>query len=139
MPKQGDGAVVKRGSSTLLEAAPEDGSLSYNDLVQDYGMKAPIDRSCFSIMNLGRDDRLYIEVIEESGESIMDKPRIKLSTFHAMKGGEDDNCLVYTGSTKACTESKYPDDEHRAFYVGVTRTKKNLHILESIKKYRYEI
>jgi len=35
--------------------------------------------------------------------------------------------------------TEYPDDEHRAFYVGVTRTKKNLHILESAKKYRYEI
>ena len=139
VPKQGDSAVVKRGSSTLLEAAPEDGSLSYDDLVQDYGMKAPLSRSCFSIMNLGRNERLYIEVIEDMGESIMDTPRIKLSTFHAMKGGEDDNCLVYTGSTKACVESKHPDDEHRAFYVGVTRTKKNLHILESAKKYRYEI
>jgi superfamily I DNA/RNA helicase len=56
-----------------------------------------------------------------------------------MKGGEDDNCLVFLASTRACMESKYPDDEHRAFYVGVTRAKKELHILDTDKKYRYEI
>ena len=33
-----------------------------------------------------------------------------------MKGGEDDNVAVYLGSTKACVESKHPEDEDRIFY-----------------------
>ena len=56
-----------------------------------------------------------------------------------MKGGEDDNCVVYLGSTWSCVETKYPDDEWRALYVAVTRTKENLYLLESDKKYRYSI
>jgi len=36
-------------------------------------------------------------------------------------------------------QSKFPDDEHRIFYTGITRTKENLHIIESGAKYRYEL
>ena len=56
-----------------------------------------------------------------------------------MKGGEDDNVAVYLGSTKNCVEGKYPEDEHRIFYVAVTRAKQNLYLIESDKTYRYEI
>jgi ATP-dependent exoDNAse (exonuclease V) beta subunit len=44
---------------------------------------------------------------------------------------------VYLGSTWSCIESRFPDDELRALYVAVTRTKDNLYLLESDKKYRY--
>ncbi len=56
-----------------------------------------------------------------------------------MKGGEDDNCVVFLASTKASVRSKHPDDEHRAFYVGITRARKELHILDTDKTYRYEL
>ena len=83
------------------------------------------------------DEKLYIAAIERRGESIEGNPRIKLSTIHAMKGGEDDNVAVYLGSTQACMEGKNPEDEHRVFYVAVTRAKQNLYLIESDKKYRY--
>lgn len=137
VPKMGDYRVVKRGAVGLLEAAADDAMLSYDDLVSEFGMVAPLNRPASDVMNLGNEDRLYIESLEARGENIFDTPRIKISTIHAMKGGEDENCMVYLGSTKACEESKNPDAEHRVFYVAVTRTKENLHILESDKRYRY--
>ena len=136
VPKMGDFRVVKRGSSNLLQAVDPESLLSYEDLLM-YGMVAPKDRDAMDVARLGSHDKNYIRAIERRGENILDRPRIKLSTFHAMKGGEDDNCVVSLSSTKACVESAHPDDEHRAFYVGVTRAKKNLHIIESNKKYRY--
>ena len=36
-------------------------------------------------------------------------------------------------------ETQFPDDEHRVFYTGITRTKKQLHIIETGSKYRYNI
>mgnify|MGYP003641425681 FL=1 len=138
VPKMGDFQVVKRGSGKLLQAISPDSFLSYEDLLE-YGMVAPKDRDPMDVARLGTDDRLYFESIERRGEDILDAPRVKLSTFHAMKGGEDDNCVVSLASTRACTENKHQDDEHRAFYVGITRTKKNLHIIESDKKYRYPL
>ena len=143
VPKQGDRAVVKRGSGKLLDAADPLSLLTMDDLSREFGLIDKGDllgyHDAFHILNLGDEKRLYLQHIEASGEDITKPPRIKLSTFHAMKGGEDDNCAVYLGSTKACTETRYPDDEHRAFYVGVTRAKKELHLIESSKKYRYVI
>jgi superfamily I DNA/RNA helicase len=112
--------------------------MTYEDLTK-FGLIAPLDRDAMDIARLGSDDKLYVQSIERRGESITEDPRIKVSTFHAMKGGEDDNCVVFLASTKACVESRYPDDEHRAFYVGVTRARKELHLLDTDKRYRYEI
>ena len=41
--------------------------------------------------NMGKDMRNYIRAIERRGEDILATPRLKVSTFHGMKGGEDDN------------------------------------------------
>ena len=143
VPKQGDRAVVKRGSGRLLDAADPSGLLSLEDLEREFGMIPQRDMlgyyDPFTVLNLGDEMRLYLQHIEASGEDITKPPRIKLSTFHAMKGGEDDNCAVYLATTKACEESRFPDDEHRAFYVGVTRAKKELHIVESNKRYKYPL
>ena len=102
-------------------------------------MLAPIDTSPLDVIRLSEQEKIYIRSIERKGESVYKEPRIKISTIHAMKGGEDDNVAVYLGSTKACVEGKHPEDEDRIFYVAVTRAKQNLYLIESDKKYRYEI
>jgi len=145
VPKQGDKAVVKRGSGKLLDAADPTSTLTLDDLVREFGLidkrnlfgEDPRDE--FEILGLGSKMRAYLLHIENSGEDITKPPRIKVSTIHAMKGGEDDNCVVYLGSTYAATHSRFPDDEHRIFYVGVTRARKELHLVEGKTKYRYDI
>jgi superfamily I DNA/RNA helicase len=139
VPKTKQDAVVARGSTTLLDMLPPDEYVSYSDLVKDFGMLAPLDRDAKDIVRLGEDDKLYISTLERRGDSIDGVPRIKLFTIHAMKGGEDDNVAVYTGSTQSCMEGNHPEDEHRVFYVAVTRAKQNLYLIESDKKYRYII
>jgi superfamily I DNA/RNA helicase len=139
--KQGDGAVVSRGSSGLLDSASPDSYLTHEKLVNEYGMKAEKHWDGFEIARFGEQDRRYIEALQRRGEDITSKPRIKVSTFHRMKGGEDDNCVVFTGQSAQgdLRKTKYPDDEHRAFYVGLTRARKNLHILVSPSKNSYEL
>jgi len=70
---------------------------------------------------------------------VTQEPRIKVGTIHSNKGGEDDNVAVYLGSTRAAAESMFPDDEHRVFYVGFTRAKNNLHVIQSDKRNRYNV
>jgi len=78
--------------------------------------------------------RVQIEL--PNGEKLNEKPRIELSTIHAAKGGEATNVVLLTDLTENTMRSyeKNPDDENRLFYVGATRTKENLHIIEP-KKY----
>ena len=139
VPKQGDYAVVKRGSARLLDAADPEAMLDYETLVRDYGMIAPLDTDAMDVARFGKEQKLYVRSIERRGEDITQPPRLKVSTFHAMKGGEDDNCVVYLGIPRVCAQSKYPDDEHRAFYVGITRARKELHILDTDKRYKYQL
>lgn len=140
VPKTGTDAVVQRGATKLLDAADPEAELSYDNLVQYYGLLAPASTHPMDAIRLSEYEKIYIRGVERRGESIYHEPRIKVSTIHAMKGGEDENVAVYLGSTYACMEgSKHPEDEHRVFYVAVTRAKKNLYLIDSNKKYRYVI
>jgi len=84
-----------------------------------------------SFDRIGATEREYLIACLRRGEKIS-RPRIKLSTIHAAKGGEADNVLLFTDiSAKTWTELyERPDNENRAFYVAVTRTRKNLHIVQ---------
>ena len=137
--KQGVDAVVTRGSIKLLDSLPSDAQLDMGTLIKDYGLLRDASYGAYEVLNVPASEQEYIDAIFRRGEDLLSAPRIKVSTFHAMKGGEDDNCVVWTASTKACDRTKFPDDEHRAFYVGVTRARHNLYILLSNNKYRYTI
>ena len=139
VPKQGKDAVAERGSRQFLDTLPDDCELNLDYLQRYHGLLAGADKSGYKILRVGLAEQDYIDAIFRRGDDLLSEPRIKLSTFHAMKGGEDDNCVVYTASTKSCVESDYPDDEHRAFYVGVTRARNRLYVLQSSKKYRYTL
>jgi superfamily I DNA/RNA helicase len=66
------------------------------------------------------------------GEKLMKEPRIKINTIHGVKGGEADNVVLLPDmATRTYNEfMDDPDPEHRVWYVGVTRTKSNLFILQ---------
>ena len=74
----------------------------------------------------------YIRAMLRRGEKITKEPRIKLSTIHAAKGGEATNVVLLTDITNRVYKNyqQNPDDENRVFYVGVTRTKENLYLIE---------
>ena len=82
--------------------------------------------------NLSPHERSYILALLRAGEKITKTPRIKLSTIHSAKGGEADNVVLLTDiPTKTWNKhEKNPDDETRVFYVGLTRAKQNLHIVQ---------
>ena len=70
---------------------------------------------------------------------------IKYICRHAAKGGEADNVLLVLDNTKKIREAvdkdqDKRDEEHRVWYVGVTRTKQNLYIMEAKKEWNgYDI
>ena len=74
----------------------------------------------------------YIRAMLRRGEKITKQPRIRLSTIHAAKGGEATNVVLLTDITARVYKNyqENPDDENRVFYVGVTRTKENLYLIE---------
>jgi len=78
------------------------------------------------------EDREYYIAARRKGESFLKAPRIKISTIHGAKGGEAENVVLHTDmSTRTYNAmvNNY-DDEVRVFYVGITRTLKNLYIIQ---------
>ena len=84
-------------------------------------------------------DIRYIRLMLENGEDLDQDARIFMSTIHAIKGGEQDNVILslHQGSTiqksiKRSVEKR--DEEHRVWYVGITRARNNLYKLKSKNK-----
>ena len=67
--------------------------------------------------------------------------RINVNTIHSVKGAEADNVILLLNVTKSVFRNiqMNPDSEHRVFYVGATRAKKNLYILLPDERYYYDI
>ena len=106
-----------------------------DQLVNDYGLQIKtVWYEAFD--NAGQTRVEYLRKMRKNGEKLNEKPRIELSTIHAAKGGEATNVVLMTDLTHNTMRSyeRNPDDENRLFYVGATRTKENLHIVEP-KKY----
>ena len=139
MPKRGTAASVKHGAKKLLDAVSAEDVLDYQTLSQRFGLIAPLEVDVARALNLSAEEDRYIAMLEARGEDILAPARIKVSTFHAMKGGEDDNCAVFLASTKRFSIDGDKDDLHRAFYVGLTRARKNLFLIESDRTYRYDV
>ena len=76
-------------------------------------------------------EREYFIAARKRGETLVNKPRIKISTIHGSKGGEADNILLMTDIAPRTYDEMIRDfdSELRVFYVGVTRAKQNLHLL----------
>jgi DNA helicase-2/ATP-dependent DNA helicase PcrA len=136
VPKQGSRAVVKRGAIKSLDAVDPQAMYKYEDLVRDHGMLSQQSTSSEDIVNMSDDDRTYLAAIKRRGDM---EARISLSTIHRMKGGEDDNIMLFTESCYPAVNNPEQDDEHRVFYTGITRTKHNLHIVDPECRYRYQI
>jgi superfamily I DNA/RNA helicase len=102
-----------------------------DQLTKDFGLKTK--KVWFEALDDAGSRRIeYLRKMRANGEQLNKKPRIELSTIHAAKGGESQNVVLLTDLTKTTMETyeRNPDDENRLFYVGATRTKENLHIIE---------
>jgi len=86
-------------------------------------------------------EREYYIAARRQGESLTQSPRIKINTIHAVKGGEADNVLLLTDMAARSYKymQQWPDDEARVFYVGMTRAKQNLHLVQPKTNLFYEI
>jgi len=88
----------------------------------------------------------YIKLLLKNGDNLTTDSKIELSTIHGAKGRECENVILYIdfGSEDendflAREADKDPDKIHRLFFVGVTRAKQNLYIMESTQTNFYNI
>lgn len=86
---------------------------------------------------LPRSEIAYILAARSRGERLRRRPRVRLSTIHASKGGEADHVVLLkemARRTYAEMMRDSDDDERRVWYVAATRAKERLSIVDSSTK-----
>lgn len=70
-------------------------------------------------------------------EAMLEKPRVRLTTYHGSKGLEARSVVLLTDCSKPAVDyaDKNPDYERRLAYVGATRAKEELHIVQPQTNY----
>jgi superfamily I DNA/RNA helicase len=76
--------------------------------------------------------REYYRAILSHGYSLRKTPSVLISTIHGVKGMEADNVVLFTDVTQKILRAMdlNADPELRVFYVGATRARKRLYIVE---------
>jgi len=138
------GVGYKKGfsprSKMMVSMDPET-EIDMDDAINVFGLLANENmRWHQSLDKVDVESQNYILNALKRGDNVKN-PRIKISTIHSMKGGECDNVVIIPDLSPAAYKSynNNPDTEHRVFYVGVTRTKKNLHLLQPETNRYYQI
>lgn len=82
----------------------------------------------------------YFRRLLENKTEIKD-PRITISTIHGIKGGEADNVVLILDVTSAVYKNMQSnnDAEMRCYYVGITRARKRLYLVEPTTRFRFPI
>lgn len=77
----------------------------------------------------------------QRGERLAEAPRVRIETIHGVKGAEAENVLLLTDMSQRTAKSfaLAPDNEHRVFYVGVTRAIEALHLVSPQSDTSYPI
>lgn len=85
-----------------------------------------------ALHKIGLETIAYIRKIKQNNISLLVEPKVKINTIHSVKGGEADNVILLT-EIPGKTYKNYilnPDDEHRVWYVAVSRAKEKLFIVQ---------
>lgn len=86
-------------------------------------------------------DREYYLACRRRGEKLLKPPRVRIETLHGAKGTEAPNVLLLTDLTRRTARGLEtdPDSEHRCFYVGLTRARERLCVVEARGRHAYQL
>jgi len=118
-------------------------TVTLEDLQKDHGL---LVTGSWEHLHMSDEQKNYIKLLLKNGDNLTTDSKIELSTIHGAKGRECENVILYIdfGSEDendflAREADKDPDKIHRLFFVGVTRAKQNLYIMESTQTNFYNI
>jgi superfamily I DNA/RNA helicase len=124
---------------TKLKGMLKESSYDIATLKQSYGLKVDTNAVWYEAFDdAPKRDVNYLRQMRKNGEKLNEEPRITLSTIHGAKGGESENVILLTDLSENTMKAyeRNTDDENRLFYVGATRTKEHLHIIEPKQEYK---
>jgi DNA helicase II / ATP-dependent DNA helicase PcrA len=133
------GISVVRGHKKLPNIEV-DNQIDYRLLCEKGGLLVAREKIWHEALErVAPEQKRYIIAARRRGERLLGLPRIRISTIHGAKGGQADHVILFKEvARKTFREMDVnPDSEHRVFYVGVSRSKQKLTIVESSNERSY--
>lgn len=131
---------VTSAGRRALGKLPNDDAVTLTELQATFGLKTTaIWHEAFDAMPYAQKD-FYIRA-RKQGERLTSEPRIKISTIHGAKGGQADHVVVGTDISEMADANmqRGSEDETRVFYVGCTRAKETLTIVQPRTRLFYDV
>lgn len=128
---RGGSVINGRRANNVLARSGQKGRFEKNSLIRFNQLGLP-DRDWYDVLDgIPFNQRVYYVTAIRRGFDIAADPQVTIDTIHAVKGGEADQVAIMSDmTTKTWQGFRFdPDDEYRVFYVGVTRTRGNLHVV----------
>lgn len=125
---------VRRGYKKLPSFEDADAPVSAHELVMFGGLVAPLSAPWHEVLErISPEDASYMRAARRRGEKLRSRPRVRISTIHSAKGDEADHVVLFSEmATRTYKEmERRPDDERRVQYVGVTRARQKLTIVDA--------
>jgi len=137
---EGKGRIAHGYRKKVEKDLDTNGLYKLADLKRDWGLL--IDAPWFeALTKIGDDNKhYYLAILRKHGtKALIEPPSATVNTIHGVKGGEADHVIIMTDLTARTYESyvNNPDTERRVFYVGVTRAKKHLHVINANGIYNF--
>jgi DNA helicase-2/ATP-dependent DNA helicase PcrA len=131
------GEGVMRGAKAKLKKCEEE-KLSLTDLINQFGLTTTAIWHD-ALTRLPPDEISYMLAARRAGERLTGKARVRLSTIHGSKGGEADEVILMTEMARRSfvEMERNEDGEARVFYVGATRARQKLTIVDSLTDRAY--
>jgi len=121
------GNRVKHGYKATIRILQNDDLINKQQLVEDFGLvyEGPWEYA----LKIPETTKNYLLKLVKEGR-LEEESRIEITTIHSTKGREADNVVVLPDMVNRTANhfEKYPDDEHRVFYVGCSRARECLYL-----------
>ena len=128
------------GEGKLLDTVD---TITLEELQKEHGL---LVAGSWEQLHMSDEQRSYIKLLLKNGDDLTTDSKIELSTIHGAKGGECKNVILYIdfgtedeNNFLSREADKDPDKFHRLYFVGVTRAKQNLYIMQSTQTNFYNI
>jgi len=125
---------IRRGAP--VSVAEQKAALEYTTAAE------VVDRPWYDVFDtLDRRDRDYYRAVLRNGYKLDQQPTIYIGTIHSVKGAEADHVVLATDLTAAILRGYEldADNEHRVFYVGATRARSSLTLLQPTTQHAYRV
>jgi DNA helicase-2/ATP-dependent DNA helicase PcrA len=125
------GYYLERGKKSTIIALGDNEEVTYEKLNQEHGLK-DLAPWYTALEGLPPQAVEYYRSVLANGHKLTGTPKCSISTIHAAKGGEAEHVVVLSDMAYRSFQEyeKEPDNERRVAYVGVTRAKEKLSIIQ---------